>query len=454
MTLEIAIVLLLILLNGFFALSEMSVVTSRKARLKQQAQESRRARKALELAEHPERFLSTVQVGITSIGILAGIIGGESIGGRIATAVAPLGLDARLDGLLAGWGIDVDVNQAIGTAAAVVLITYFSIILGELVPKRIALLAPEKIASGVALPMSWVSRIATPFVWLLSLSTRTILRVLRLDRGQADQVTEEEIRLLVAESHEQGVIDADERNMINRVLRLGDRSAAALMTPRTRIVWLDAAASVEDNLAVMRETPYARYPVYRGSDAEVLGILEVKSLTGLIGRDGATADLFRDLRPALFVSDSTQSMKLLEIFREEQQTVALVVDEYGDIQGMVSLDDLLGAVLGRVQAVEADESDGAEALVVTRVDGSYLVDGRLSTEELRELLSLTQLPDEDDSDYHTTAGMVIARFGRIPHAGEHFDWSGWRFEVVDLDGARIDKLLVARLPEPEREDGL
>lgn len=438
MTFELALLLFLILCNGFFALSEMSVVTSRKARLKQQAEESKRAKAALELAEHPERFLSTVQVGITLIGILLGLYGGESIGGRVVAALAPLDLDPEL-------------AQGIGTGVAVTLITYFSIVVGELMPKRIALLAPERIASIVAVPMKWVSLIATPFVWLLSSSTRVLLKVLRLDRGKAEQVTEEEIRMLVAESHEQGVIDVGERNMINRVLRLGDRSSAGLMTPRTRIVWLDASASFEDNLAVLQETPYSRYPVYRGSDTEVLGILETKSLTGLIGRVGNNAELFRELRPALFVSESTQAMKLLEIFREEQQTLALVVDEYGDVQGMVAANDLLAAVLGRVQDTD---STPEEALVVTRDDGSYLVDGRLSTEELRELLSLARLPDEDDGDYHTAAGMVIASFGRIPHSGEHFDWAGWRFEVVDLDGARIDKLLVARLPEPEREDGI
>src|SRR5690606_4419595 len=271
---------LLILINGFFALSEMSVVTSRRSRLKQKARTSRRARAALALSEHPERFLSTVQVGITSIGILTGVFGGESIGNRIAASLAPLGLDSRLDALLSRWvAVDFDINQAIGTALAVAIITYFTIILGELVPKRIALLAPERIAGGVALPMRWLARLTAPFVWLLSLSTRTILRVLRMDRGQSDKVTEEEIRMLVAESHEQGVIDADERNMINRVLRLDDRSAECLMTPRTRIVWLDAAASIEENLAVMRQTPYSRYPVYRDNDSEVLGILEVKRLT-------------------------------------------------------------------------------------------------------------------------------------------------------------------------------
>ncbi|HEU0154096.1 MAG TPA: hemolysin family protein [Arenimonas sp.] len=434
MTLELALVLLLIVCNGFFALSEMSVVASRKPKLRQMAQDSRRAKTALELAEHPERFLSTVQVGITSIGILTGVFGGESIGNRVADMIAPFGLDPEL-------------TQGIGTGVAVTLITYFSIIIGELVPKRIALLAPERIASVVAVPMNAISLVATPFVYLLSLSTRTLMRLFGLNRGGDNQVTEEEIRLLVAESHEQGVIDADERNMINRVLRLGDRSSAGLMTPRTRIVWLDASASTEENLATMRETPYARYPVYRGSDADVLGILEVKTLTGLLGASATTTpDLFRELRPALFVSESTHALKLLEIFREEQQTMALVVDEYGDIQGMVSANDLLGAVLGRVQATENEDE---EALVVTRADGSLLVDGRLSSEELREVLSVNALPGEEEHDYHTVAGMVIARFGRIPHAGELFDWEGWRFEVVDLDGARIDKLLISRLPFAE-----
>jgi len=291
----------------------------------------------------------------------------------------------------------------------------------------------------VALPMHFFATIARPLVWLLGTSAGMIMRMMGLGSLSAEKVTEEEIRHLVSESHEQGVIDEDERNMLNRVLRLGDRSAESLMTPRTRITWLDAGATVEDNLAVMRETPYSRYPVLRGSDQDVMGILEVKHLAGRVCRDNS--ELMRDLRPALFVADSTNALKLLEIFREEQQTVALVVDEYGDIQGMVSINDLLGAVLGRAQASESAED---EPLVVERDDGSWLVDGRLSSEELREMLGVGDLPGEDDQDYTTAAGMVIARYGRIPHSGEHFDWKGWRIEVVDLDGARIDKLLIAR----------
>jgi len=434
MTFVLLLVLFLILCNAFFAMSEMSVVTARKARLRQMAQDSRRAKTALELAEHPERFLSTVQVGITSIGILTGMVGGENIGLGIATLLEPLGLDPAL-------------ARKIGIGTAVAVITYVTIIVGELVPKRIALLAPERIASGVAVPMNIISLLTMPFVWLLSLSTRTLLRVLRLNGVNSSKVTEEEIRMLVAESHEQGVIDVDERNMINRVLRLGDRSSAGLMTPRTRIVWLDANATAQENLATIRETQHARYPVYRGDDTEVLGILEVKSLAGMIGTGSdAAPDLFRTLRPALFVSESTHALKLMELLREEQQSVALVVDEYGDIEGMVSADDLLRAVLGRVQATEDGDT---EDLVVTREDGSLLVDGRLSAEELREVLGVNALPGEDEFDYHTVAGMVVARFGRIPNSGEWFEWSGWRFEVVDLDGARIDKLLVSRLPSDD-----
>jgi putative hemolysin len=421
------IVLVLVLFNGFFALSEMAVITSRKGRLKELARDSRGARKALELAEHPESFLSAVQTWITVLGIITGYLGGESIGEQVTAPLA-----ANFPGISSYAHI-------IGGTISVLTMVFLYGVIGELVPKRLGVMRPERIAVVVALPMHFFATIARPFVWLLASSTRVILRLMGLSGMVEEKVTEEEIRHLVSESHEQGVIDEDERNMLNRVLRLGDRSAESLMTPRTRITWLDANSSVDDNLATMRETPFSRYPVYRGGDTDVLGILEVKNLAGRVCRDNA--ELLRDLRPALFVADSTNALKLLEIFREEQQTIALVVDEYGDIQGMVSLNDLLGAVLGRAQASESAED---EPLVVERDDGSWLVDGRLSSEELREMLAVGDLPGEEDHDYTTAAGMVIAWYGRIPHSGEHFDWRGWRIEVVDLDGARIDKLLIAR----------
>jgi putative hemolysin len=421
------IVLVLVLFNGFFALSEMAVITSRKGRLKELARDSRGARKALELAEHPESFLSAVQTWITLLGLLTGYLGGEELGKKFTAPIA-----AAFPGIA-------DYAWLIGGAISLVSMVFLYGVIGELVPKRLGVLRPERIAVVVAIPMHVFSVIARPIVWLLSFSSRMVLRLLGLGGLSQEKVTEEEIRHLVTESHEQGVIDEDERNMLNRVLRLGDRSAESLMTPRTRVVWLDADADVEENLATMRETPFSRYPVYRGADTDVLGILEVKHLAGRVCRDNT--ELLRDLRPALFVADSTNALKLLEIFREEQQPIALVVDEYGDIQGMVALNDLLGAVLGRAQATESAED---EPLVVERDDGSWLVDGRLSSEELREMLGVGDLPGEEDGDSTTAAGMVIARYGRIPHSGEHFDWRGWRIEVVDLDGARIDKLLIAR----------
>jgi putative hemolysin len=429
---ELLVVAALIVLNAFFALSEMALMTSRKIRLKQMGEApgrlGRGARKALALAEHPDNLLSTVQVGITLIAILTGVLGGDSIGEKIAAWVGHA---------LPGLG---EYARTIGIVAAVGLITSASVVFGELIPKRLALTNAEGIASVVALPLDMLATAAKPVVFALGAINRLVLRMLGIRDDARNAITEEEIRLLVSEGHEQGVIDADERNMMNRVMRLGDRDAESLMTPRTRIAWLDASESYEENLATMRATPFSRYPVYRNSDEEVLGVLEVKSLLDRL--DQREQDLFRDLRAALFVSESTHALKLLEIFREEQQSLALVVDEYGDVTGMVTLNDLMGAVLGRVQSGETAD---AEALVVTRDDGSLLVDGSLPVDDLRELLGGVGLPGEGEHDYNTAAGMTIAHFGRIPHAGEHFDWRGWRIEVVDLDGPRIDKLLVQQV---------
>jgi len=430
---RILIVLVLVLFNGFFAMSEMAVMTSRRSRLRQMAQRSRNAAKALELAEHPEKFLSAVQLWITVLGLLTGYFGGESIATELEQPIARIAI-------LAPYA------HAIGFAIGFLIMVFLYGVIGELVPKRVGSLFPERLAMHVAYPMHFLATIAKPGVVVLSACTRTLLRLFGVRKVDGEHVSEEEIRLLVAESHEQGVIDEDERNMMNRVLRLGDRSADSMMTPRNRIAWLDADASLEDNQAVMAETPFSRYPVMRGSDREVLGVLEMKALAARMGErtpDGDNAenrgsrDLLRDLRPAVFVSESTRALNLLEVFRDEQQSLALVVDEYGDIQGMVTLNDLMGAVIGRL--LTSESADDADLPIVQRADGSWLVDGALPTEDLRELLSLRQFPNNADHDYNTVAGMVIARFGRIPHVGESF-------EVVDLDGARVDKLLIARMP--------
>ncbi|WP_305804079.1 hemolysin family protein [Stenotrophomonas sp. YIM B06876] len=432
--LEFLIVLALVLLNGFFAMSEMSVMTSRKSRLKHMAGSSKRAARALALSEKPENFLSTVQIGITLIGVLTGLFGGEAIGLAIAE-------------WLRGIAPTFSYADAVGKTLAVALITFLTLIFGELVPKRLALTRSEHIAGLVAMPMSVLARIAAPAVWLLSRSTRLVMRAMGLGKDESASVTEEEIRMLVAESHEQGVIDSYERDMMNRVMRLGDRTADSLMTPRNRIAWLDTTAAVEKNLATMREHAFSRYPVYRGHDQDIAGILEVKSLvTRLHGEDES---LFQNLRETLYVSESTHAMKLLEIFREEQQSMALVVDEYGEIQGLVTISDLMGAVVGRLQAPENADED---ALVVIREDGSLLIDGSLPIDELRDVLGGAELPDAEEGDYHTLAGMCIHYFGRIPHTGEYFDWAGWRIEIVDLDGARVDKLLLRPLPEDASDE--
>ncbi len=433
--LELLIVAALIVLNAFFALSEMALMTSRKLRLKQMALESRGARTALALAEHPDNLLSTVQIGITLIGVLAGVFGGDAIGAMIASWLTGV------------WPRAGEYAAPIGIGTAVTLITASSVIFGELIPKRLALTNAEKIAAAVAIPLDWLSRFARPVVFVLGAINRLVLRLLGIHDGDRNAVSEEEIRMLVSEGHEQGVIDVDERNMMNRVLRLGDRTADSLMTPRKKVVWLDQSGTYENNLHTMRESQFSRFPVYRGSDLDVVGVLEVKSLLDRF--DEPSPDLFRSLREPLFVSESTHAMKLLEIFREEQQSLALVVDEYGEIQGLVTISDLMGAVVGRLQASENSDED---ALVVVRDDGSLLVDGSLPNDDLRELLGGVALPDGDEADYNTIAGLVIDQFGRIPHVGEHLDWAGWRFEVVDLDGARIDKLLLQRLPDEDDDD--
>jgi putative hemolysin len=431
MLIELSLVVLLALLNGFFALSEMSLMVARKSRLRHLAVTSRRAKVALALAEEPESFLATVQVFITLLQVSAGAALGATLGERIGRAIDALDL-AYIDRY----------SLPIGVVLAVSGITFIQMLLGELLPKRIALVDPERFATATALPMRLLTWLASPFAFFLISVTRGLLRLLGMNTGPKEHVSEEEIRLLVAEGVDQGVIDSDERNMVNRVLRLGDRTVDSVMTPRTRIAWLDASEPLERNIEVMRETPYSRYPVYRGGEQEILGVLEAKRLIGHIGNINQ-AELFKSLQKPLFVPATARALDLLEEFRDAETSLALVVDEYGDIEGMVTLNDVLAAVVGRT-ATPLTET--AEHPIVEREDGSWLVDGSVSTDDLRELLGIAELPNEEDHDFRTAAGMIMAHFGRIPQPGEHFNGSGFRFEVIDLDGPRIDKLLVERVP--------
>ncbi|WP_424683298.1 hemolysin family protein [Frateuria sp. YIM B11624] len=434
---DIALVILLSVFNGFFALSEMALVASRKSRLKQMAQGSRRARVALRHAESPEHFLSTVQVGITLVMLITGALAGDRLGDRFAQI---------LQGGQLSWLAPY--AHGVGIVLGFVVISYIQIVIGELLPKRLALSAPERLSGFVAMPMLVLSRVTGPFVWLLNRSSGLLLRLLRANDQGSGRVTEEEIRLLVAESAEQGVLDPDEHNMVNRVLRLGDRTVDSVMTPRMRIAWLDHAASREENIAVMRETPYSRYPVYQGDESDVVGVLEVKSLIG--GIAGETPELFRQLAKPLYVPGTARAMDLLEEFRDAETPMALVVDEYGDIDGLVTLNDLLAAVVGASQLGHGGSEEHPP--IVPREDGSWLVDGSLSTEDLRELLHIDRLPGEEEHEFRTAAGMVMTALGHIPQVGEVFAWRGIRFEVVDLDGARIDKLLVTPAPRIEAAD--
>ncbi|MBB3225650.1 putative hemolysin [Luteibacter sp. Sphag1AF] len=431
---ELLLLLFLSLANGFFALSEMSVVASRKSRLKQMGRTSRRARTALHLAESPERFLSTVQVGMTLIILITGAMVGDSLGETFTNLLhdgepAWLAPYARVLGWLLGF----------------VLMSLVQIVIGELVPKRAALTAPEKIACQIALPMMVVSRITLPLVWLLNLLSTSILRLLHLHRKGSSAATEEEIRLLVAESAEQGILDPDERNMVNRVLRLGDRTVDSVMTPRKKIAWLDIEGTREDNLQVLHDTPYSRYPVYRRDESDVVGVVEVKRL--LVQLTSGERDLFEHVAKALFVPVTARALDLLEAFRDADTQLALAVDEYGDIEGLITLNDLLTAVVGATAPAQDDLS--GDGPIVRRADGSYLIDGALPADDLRELLQIDHLPNENEHDFRTAAGMVTAQFGHIPRAGESFTWQGTTFEVLDMDGARIDKLLVSITPEVE-----
>ncbi|HLP92275.1 MAG TPA: hemolysin family protein [Nostocaceae cyanobacterium] len=424
-TFEIFVILVLIIANGIFSMSEMAVVSSRKVRLQQLAnQGDAKARAALKLADSPNQFLSTVQVGITLIGILTGAFGGATIANRLVPYV-------RLVPFLAPY------SEPVSFGIVVLIITYLSLILGELVPKRLALNNPEKLAASVAIPMKALASLASPAVVLLSASTDLVLRTLGITQTAEPQVTEEEIKILIEQGTEAGTFEEAEQDMVERVFRLGDRPVSALMTPRPDIVWLDLDDPPDENRQKMAESAYSRYPVCQEGLDNVLGIIPVTDLLARSFR-GEDLDLTVGLRQPVFVPESTRGLKVLELFKQTVTHMALVVDEYGVIQGLVTLNDIMSEIVGDVPAGPGED----EPQAVQREDGSWLLDGMLPVDEFLELFNMQEWENEERGSYQTLGGFVITHLGKIPTAADHFEWQGMRFEVMDMDGNRVDKVLV------------
>ncbi len=420
---EILIVLVLVLANGIFAMSEMAVVSSRKGRLQQLANEGDLgAKAALELAESPNRFLSTVQTGITLIGIFAGAFGGATISEKLAELLQQVPLLAPYSASLA-------------LGLVVTIISYLSLVVGELIPKRFALSNPERIAGLVARPMGIVSQIASPVISLLSLSTELGLRLLRVKETEEAPVTEEEIKVLIEQGTLAGMFEEAEQDIVQRVFRLGDRQVKALMTPRPDIIWLDLDESEESNRTHFIDSVYSRFPVCRESLSQVLGVVQVKDLLAR-ALAGKPLDLTTTLRQPLFIPGSTHALRVLESFKQSGTHIALVVDEFGDVQGLVTLNDILEALVGDLPAA----GEEGEKQAIQREDGSWLLDGMVPIDELEQ--SLGRLPPLTRGSYQTLGGMIMAHLGHIPRTGECFAWGGLNFEILDMDGNRIDKVLV------------
>jgi putative hemolysin len=418
------IVLALIALNGLFAMSELAIVSSRRPRLEAMAKAGRRgARAALDLGADPGRFLSSVQIGITGIGVLAGAFSGEKLGG-------PLGIAMR------NWGMDPELAQNIGFGIAIVFTTYVSLIIGELVPKQYALRNPEPLALILAPPMQWLAKITAPLITFLEGSSALIFRLFRIKGESANHVTAEELQLIVAEASRQGVIEESERAIISGVVRLADRPVREVMTPRTDVDWVDINAPAEETRAKLLATPHTRLPVAEGRIEDIVGVVQARDVMSALFR-GEPVDLRALMRSVTVVPDQVDAMDALKSLREADVPMLMVHDEYGHFEGIVTPADLISAIAGEF-ASDFDLYD--EPMVTEREDGSLLVSGQMPMDSLADRLELTL---SEDRDYATVAGFALAVLRHLPEEGEHFSEQGWRFEIVDLDGRKIDKLLVS-----------
>jgi len=426
---ETVIILILILVNGLLAMSEIAIVSARKTRLQQMAENGNvGARKALDLAAEPSSFLASVQIGITLVGILAGVFGGATIADGLAVKLA------EVPGLA-------PYAHALAVGLVVVVVTTLTLIFGELVPKRLALSGAERIAAMVAGPVRFISVVAMPFVSVLSFTTEKVLRTMGVKPRTESPVTEEEVQILIEQGTRAGVFEKTEETMMKRVLRLGDLRTGDLMTPRTLIVALDLEDSYNENLGRILAEPHSFFPIYRGNSDHFVGLVSLKALLARMatGQPVVLADLMTD---PLFVAETTAAPNVLEQFKKTGKPIALVVDEYGITAGLVTLTDVLEAIVGDISL---EETQGDQS-IVKRADGSWLMDGMLSVHEFMEALRL-KVPDEEEPHgaYQTLGGFVMAKLSRIPATGDAFEWWGYRFEVVDMDGHRVDKVLVTPL---------
>jgi putative hemolysin len=432
---DLALLVFLILLNGLFAMSEMALTAARKARLAVMVETGDAgASAAMDLHEDPTKFLSTVQIGITSIGVLNGIVGE-------AAFAAPLA-----DWLMASFHVPERAADISGTALVVVIITFLTIIFGELVPKRLGQMYPESVARLVARPMEWLSTATRPFVWTLSACTDGVLRLLGIREAPNRSVTEEEIAASLEEGLDAGVIEAQEHQMVRNVFRLDERQIGSMMIPRAEIDFLDVNEPLADVLGRMGEHQHSRYPVCRGGLDDVIGVVAAQSLLKPLA-EGRTPELTELLQPPVFVPETLSGMELLDHFRASNAQLVFVVDEYGAVQGVITVRDVLEAITGEFSA----PSDG-DAWAVRRPDGSWLMDGLIPVPELKDRLEVKDLPEEDRGRYNTLAGMIMLLLGQLPRTADVVEWSGWRFEVVDLDGKRVDKVLVTRSAPIEEDE--
>lgn len=423
---DVAIIAILILINGVFAMSELAIVSARKASLESLAdQGSRGARTALRLASNPGKFLSTVQIGITLIGIVAGAFSGASLGGPVAERLQMMGMAKEL-------------SASVGFALVIGVTTYASLVIGELVPKQFALRSAERIAVLMAPPMDMLARIAAPLVWLLDGTSAIIFRLLGLKRDTTNHVTADELQMVFAEATRSGVIEEHERAVIAGVVRMADRPIREVMTPRTEVDWLDINATTEQVQAVLIGSPHSRIPVAEESVDEIRGVVTVRDIVAAL-LSGETLDLHKLMRPLEKVPDQLDALDALDILREAEVPMILVHDEYGHFEGIVTPNDLLSSIAGEFVS---DQDEKTQRSLIERADGSFLVSGAMSIDALTERLGI-KLGEE--RDYATVAGHALAQFRRLPEEGESFEDQGWLFEIIDMDGRKIDKLIVRAL---------